>query len=68
LFNASISIALPLRIDFEPMSQEVILGDPATVSLVIEGLGHFSPDSISVFDLIVEFDPAVLGLSSINVS
>ncbi len=56
-----------ILIDFEPTSQDVILGETAAVSIVIEGLGDQMSISISTFDLIVMFDPAILSLNLINV-
>ena len=63
--NATVSQAQGITLGFVPDFQGVLVGDQANVDLVISGLGNYSPDSLSTFDLDVSFDPTILGLSSI---
>jgi hypothetical protein len=60
--NATVSQAVTLG--FDPISQEVLLGDQADVELVISGLGWYAPDSLSTFDLDIGYDPTILGFNS----
>lgn len=62
--NATVSQAVTLG--FDPISQDVLVGDPVDVELVISGLGSDTASSLSVFDLYVSFDSTILGLSSIT--
>ena len=57
--------ARAVLIEFVPDSQSATLGSTADFELVISGLGDFSPDSLSTFDIDVSFDPAILSLSSV---
>jgi len=56
--------ALAITIGFEPVSQEVGVGDPASVNLVISGLGDYSEPSLGTFDLDIHFDPTILAFDS----
>jgi len=58
--------ALAITIGFEPVSQEVVVGNPASVNLVISGLGDGTYPSLGGFDLFIEYDPAILALSDIS--
>jgi len=51
---------LAITIGFEPVSQEVVVGDPASVNLVISGLGDYSEPSLGTFDLNVTYNTAIL--------
>ena len=62
--NATMSQAVTLS--FDPISQDVLLGNPVDVELTISGLGNYSPDSLSTFDLNIGFDPAILDFSSVS--
>jgi len=62
--NTNVSQAVTLG--FYPVSQDVLVGDPADVELVISGLGDYSPDSLSAFDLDIGFDPTILGFDSVT--
>lgn len=64
--NATVSQAQPMGITlgFDPLSQEVLVGDPASVDVVISGLGAGTAPSLSTFDLDIGFDPAILGFNS----
>ena len=42
----------------------MFLGDPATVAVVISGLGNYEAPSLSTFDLDVTYDPAILSFNS----
>ncbi|NOZ67766.1 MAG: PEP-CTERM sorting domain-containing protein [Deferribacteres bacterium] len=55
-----------LTIVFDPVSQDVMAGDPVDVALVISGLGDYTADSLSTFDLDIVFDPAILGFNSVS--
>jgi len=45
------------------VTQDVPLGSPATVDLVISELGEYTSPSLGAFDLYVDFNPAVLRFS-----
>jgi hypothetical protein len=64
LFNTTTSQAI--LIGFDPLSQDILLGDPADVNLVISGLGDFAPPSLSTFDLDVIYDPSILNFNSVT--
>ena len=59
--NATVSQAVTLS--FDPLSQEVLMGDPANVDLVISGLGDGVAPSLGVFDLDIGYDPTILGFT-----
>jgi len=46
------------------VTQDVPLGSPATVDLVISGLGNYTSPSLGVFDLDILYDPTILSFSS----
>jgi len=52
--------ALAITIGFEPVSQEVVVGDPASVNLVISGLGDYTAPSLGTFDLNITYNTAIL--------
>ncbi len=54
-----------ILIEFVPDSQSVTLGSTADVELVVSGLDDFSADSLSVFDIDVSFDPALLDFTAV---
>lgn len=54
-----------ISIGFDPVSQVVQVGTPASVGLVISGLGDGIAPSLSTFDVDVSFDPTILIFSSI---
>jgi len=62
LFNPVTSQAI--TIGFDPVTQDVILGDPAVVNMYISELGNGIAPSLSTFDLDITFDPAILAFSS----
>jgi len=64
--NATVSQAQGITLGFDPFSQEVLVGDPANVDLVISGLGDGVAPSLSVFDLDISFDPSILDFSSVS--
>jgi len=51
-------------IGFEPTSQEVLVGSPVDVDLMIWGLGDYTEPSLSTFDLDILFDPTILAFNS----
>jgi hypothetical protein len=61
-FSANTSYAI--TIGFDPVSQDVFVGDTVDVSLVISGLGDFASPSLSTFDVDIFFDPAILSFNS----
>jgi hypothetical protein len=46
-------------------AQEVELGSPVDVPIVVSGLGDAAPPSLSSFDLDVSFDPSILAFDSV---
>ncbi len=54
-----------IMIGFDPMVQDVMLGDPFNVDVNIAGLGTFSPPSLGAFDIDFTYDPAILGFNSV---
>ncbi len=59
----SVASAQAITLGFSPSDQTVSVGTPVSVDLNISGLGDFAADSLSTFDLDVNFDPAVLSFS-----
>ena len=53
-----------VTLSFDPTTQDVILGSPVDVALIISGLGNGNAPSISTFDLDVSFNPRNLSFSS----
>jgi len=62
--NATVSQAV--TIGFNPISQDVLLGNQTNVDLVISGLGNGVAPSLSVFDLDIGFDPTILAFDSVT--
>lgn len=54
------------QLSFEPAGQTVAIGSPVQVALRITGLGVGAAPSLSVFDLDVSYDPAVLQFDSLS--
>jgi len=65
LCNATVSQAVTLS--FDPAFQGVLLGNQVDVNVVISGLGNYSPDSLSVFDMDISFsfDSTFLAFTSV---
>jgi len=63
LLNVS---AQAITLGFDPVSQNVYLGDSVSVDLVISELGDGMADSLSTFDLIIDFDETILSFSSVT--
>ncbi len=55
-----------ITIGVNPLSQVVSVGSPANVNLEISGLGNGVAPSLGTFDLNVNFNPAILGLSTVT--
>lgn len=64
LFTSFSAQAITLNIT--PSAQTIVVGNPVSVDLQISGLGHLSFDSLSVFDLDVNFDSAVLAFDNVS--
>jgi len=56
--------AQAISLGFEPVDQDVFLGDMVSVDLVVSGLGDGVADSLSTFDLYVNFDATILSFNS----
>ena len=55
--------AQAISLGFDPASPVGPVGSSVDVNLTISGLGDFSPDSLSTFDIDVLYDPAMLALA-----
>lgn len=62
--NATVSQAVTLS--FDPLLQDVLMGDTVDVDLVISGLGDGVAPSLGVFDLDIGFDSAILDFDSVT--
>ena len=58
VFTTALSQAI--TVGFDPVSQDVPLGNPVVVDLVISGLGNYEPPSLGVFDLDITYNPTIL--------
>ena len=56
--------AQTITIDIVPPAQDVVLGDPVEVDLIISGLGDGLDPSLGTFDLDLTFDPAILSFQT----
>jgi hypothetical protein len=56
--------AQAISLDIVPSFQEVLVGDPVSVTLVMADLGTNVAPSLSTFELDVSFDPAILSFST----
>jgi hypothetical protein len=56
--------AQAITLSFDPLSQDVNLGEQVFVDLVISGLGDQMPDSLGMFDLDIAFDPSILAFNN----
>jgi hypothetical protein len=54
-----------ITIIFDPVSQNVALGNPAGVDLIISGLGDLSAPSLSAYDLDISFVPTILSFNNV---
>jgi hypothetical protein len=59
-------LAFAITIGFEPASQVVPVGDPASIELRISGLGSGAAPSLGIFDVSVSFDPTILSFSAVS--
>jgi hypothetical protein len=66
LVSFSFTTSNAITIGFDPVAQDVMLGDSAIVNLFISGLGSEMGPSLSTFDLDVSFDPLILGFNSVS--
>jgi hypothetical protein len=53
-----------ITISFDPVSQNAVLGNPASVDLIISGLGDLSAPSLSAYDLDISFVPTILSFNN----
>ena len=63
-FIAAVSQAI--TIGFDPVGQDVVLGNSASVNLVISGLGDNTAPSLGAFDLNISYDPTILSLTTVG--
>jgi hypothetical protein len=56
-----------ISLGFSPSDQVAPRGSSVDVDVVISGLGDGLAPSLSAFDLVISFDPTVLGLSGANI-
>jgi len=60
----STATSYAITISFDPLTQDVNLGQQAVVDVVISGLGDYDSPSLGVFDFDVLYDPTILSFSS----
>ncbi|MCI0538409.1 MAG: cohesin domain-containing protein [Verrucomicrobiales bacterium] len=58
--------AAQINISLQPSPQIIGVGDPASMELVISGLGNFSSPSLGAFDFDLSYDPAILSAVSLT--
>lgn len=63
IFITTLSHAI--TIGFDPASQDVVLGNTASINLVISDLGDNIAPSLGGFDIDITYNPAILSLSSV---
>ena len=66
LMLSAIEPILAVTISLEPTSQNIFVGDIATVDVNISNLGDFSPDSLGAFDLDITYDANLLTFDSLD--
>ncbi len=66
VFSPITSHSQAITVGFSPVSQSVVVGNPAIVNLFISGLGDYTAPSLGTFDLDVSFDPTILAFSSVT--
>lgn len=54
-----------ITIDIVPASEEVELGSPVNMNLLISGLGDGAAPSLSTFDVDISFNPAILAFDMV---
>jgi hypothetical protein len=59
------SAAQATLLEFVPSTHDVVIGNYAVVAIRISDLVDFSAPSLGVFDLNINFDPAILSFSSV---
>ncbi len=60
------SSAQAISLDFVPAAQTAVIGSSVNVGMRISGLTDFAAPSLGTFDLNVNFNPAILGFSSVS--
>src|SRR5262245_50643896 len=63
MLNGSPTQAVP--IEFSPTSMDALFGNLTTVAIQISGLVDMAAPSLGTFDFNVNFDPALLALTSV---
>lgn len=62
----NVSSAQAISLGFSPVSQTVIIGQPAQIALKISDLVANSAPSLGSFDLKINFDPSILSFNSVS--
>lgn len=66
LFSATSALGDPLLLSFVPSSQSVVLGQPASVELVLSGFPAVNRPTVAGFDLEIAFDPSLLSVTDVS--
>jgi hypothetical protein len=66
LLSVGPAAAAPVNVGFAPPAQFVPVGSTANVQLVISGLGNHAAPSLGDYDVLVAFDPNILGSPSVT--
>src|SRR6185295_6688986 len=60
------SAVAAINISLEPTPQTINVGDPATMDLVVSGLGNLSAPSLGAFDFDLSYNPAIISAVSLT--
>lgn len=60
------SAVAAISISLEPTPQTINVGDPATMDLVVSGLGNLSAPSLGAFDFDLSYDAAIISAVSLT--
>ena len=55
-----------ISLSLQPTPQTINVGDPATMDLVVSGLGNLSAPSLGAFDFDLSYDPTILSAVSLT--
>jgi hypothetical protein len=55
-----------IGVSLQPTPQVINVGDPASMDLVVSGLGNLSPPSLGAFDFDLSYNPAILDAVSLT--
>jgi hypothetical protein len=64
LLGGGVQEAKAISLDFQLSSSSATIGDTVTVDMIIGGLGNFTNPSLGAFDFVVNFNPALVGLTA----